>query len=193
MSCPSGFEVGLSSTCRVVCPADYKYINDSGTEKCVFSKDNQYYVRLQPIPQGSSNTAFSDEQSRFLADFIIVTKKVRKDQEAAERLKSVASDSEVVAFHDKIKSSTGLIDTYAEAIDTLKPFRPPTQPHKDIMSERLSIKEISERDVRVLQICLFFVVLCLFEYLLFPSSVVHGVAFFTMCVGLSLAIYLSNR
>jgi hypothetical protein len=31
------------------------------------------------------------------------------------------------------------------------------------------------------------------EYMLFPASVVHAVAFFTMCIGLSLAIYLSNR
>lgn len=193
MSCPSGFEVGLSNTCRVVCPADYKYITDSGTEKCVFSKDNQYYVKLQSVPQGASPTAFSDEQSRFLTDLIIITKKVRKDQEAQEKLNTVTSSSDVQAHHEQIKSSYGVADAYTEAIETLKPLRPPTQPHKDIMNERLSIREISEKNVRMVQICLFFVVICLFEYMLFPSSMVHGVAFFTMCVGVSLAIYLSNR
>lgn len=192
MACPVGFEVGLSNTCRVTCPADFKYIQESGTEKCVSAADNKYYLTLQLIPQGSSPTAYSDEQARFLSAFITLKKKIQTDHEAGEKLRQVSND-DVVAHHDKIKSSHGVTDAYSEAIDILKPFRPPTQPHRDIMNERLSIKEISAKDLRILQICLFFVVICLLEYVLFPSSVVHGLAFLTMCVGLSLAIYLSNR
>jgi len=192
MSCPTGFEVGLSNTCRVTCPADFKYIQESGVEKCVASEDNKYFMKLQAIPQGSSSTAFSDEQSRFLAGFITLKNKIQKDHEAAEKLRQM-SDSDVVAHHDQIRSSHGVADAYTEAIETLKPLRPPTQPHKDILNERLSIKDISAKDLRILQICLFFVVICLLEYALFPASIVHGIAFFTMCVGLSLAIYLSNR
>ena len=193
MSCPAGFEVGMSNTCRVTCPVDYKYINEAGTEKCVSTTDNRYFVRLQLVPQSSSTTAFSDEQARFLTDLIAVTKRARKDQQDADKLNEVSSDSDVVAHHAAIRSTTGVTDAYSEAIDTLTPLRPPTQPHRDIMNERLSIKDISAKDIRILQICLFFVVLCLFEYVLFPSSIVHGVAFFTMCVGLSLAFYLYNR
>jgi len=189
MSCPAGFELGLGGTCRITCPTDFKYIQESGTEKCVSSMDNKYYLTLQNVPQGSSATAFADEQARFLTTFITLKSKIQSDQVIAA--KSDASD--VVAHYDKIKSSQGVTDAYSEAIDTLKPFRPPTQPNKDIMDERLSIKEISARDLRILQISLFFVVLCLLEYMLFPASVVHAVAFFTMCIGLSLAIYLSNR
>jgi hypothetical protein len=189
MSCPPGFEVGLASTCRVTCPPDFKYIQESGTEKCVSTVDNKYYLSLQNIPQGSSSTAYSDEQARFLSTFITLKKKIQTDHEIAVNAKA----DDVVAHHDQIKSSHGVTDAYSEAIDTLKPFRPPTQPYRDIMNERLSIKEISARDIRILQISLFFVVLCLFEYMLFPSSIVHGVAFFTMCFGLSTAIYLSNR
>lgn len=192
MSCPAGFEVGLSNTCRVTCPADFKYIQESGTEKCVAASDNKYYMSLQAIPQGSSTTAFSDEQARFLAGFITLKKKIQADHEAAEKLRTL-TNADLVAHHDQIRSSHGLTDAYSEAIETLKPLRPPTQPHVDIMNEQLSIKEISAKDLRILQICLFFVVICLLEYALFPSSVVHGVAFLTMCVGLSLAIYLSNR
>lgn len=192
MSCPAGFEIGLSSTCRVICPADYKYINDSGVEKCVSGKNNQYFVRLQEIPQGSSDTAFSDEQSRFLSDLILITKKVRVDQDTEERLRGI-NDRDVVAHHDRIRSKNGVTDAYAEAIETLKPLRPPTQPNEDIVNAKLSIKELTARDIRTLQICLFFVVLALFEYMLLPASIVHGVAFLTLCVGFSSAIYLSNR
>ena len=192
MSCPVGFEIGLSNTCRITCPADFKYIQSAGVEKCISATDNKYYLTLQAIPQGSSTTAFSDEQARFLAEFITVKKKIQTDHEAAEKLRTL-SNADVVAHHDQIRSSHGLTDAYSEALETLKPFRPPTQPHRDIMNERLSIKEISAKDLRILQICLFFVVICLLEYVLFPSSVVHGLAFLTMCVGLSLAIYLSNR
>lgn len=189
MSCPSGFEEGLSSTCRVVCPADYKYIQDAGIEKCVSTANNSYSVRLQAIPKGSSATAFSDEQSRFLAEFIKVTKKVKKDQDAL----NAATRDDVAAHYEQIRSAHGVAGAYAEAIETLKPLRPPTQPNQDIMQAKLDIRELSAQDIRSIQICLFFVVISLFEYLLLPPSVVHGVAFFTMCTGFSLAIYLRNR
>lgn len=189
MSCPSGFEVGLSSTCRITCPPDFKYINEAGVERCVSTTDNRYSVRLQPIPQGTTSQAFANEQARFLTDFITLTGRIRADQAT----QSAVQTNEVAAAHEKLKSSNQLADVYSEAINTLKPLRPPTQPHLDIMNAKLEIGKISSEDIRVLQICLFFVVITLFEYILLPSSVVHGLAFFTMCVGLSIAIYLSNR
>ena len=193
MSCPSGFDVGVSNTCRVTCPTDYKYISDQGVEKCVSGEDNRYFVRLQTVAQGADRSVFTAEQSRFLTEFIVVTKQVQKDQYAAERLAAESSDTDVQAHYQRIQSSAGLTNAYTEAIATLKPLRPPTQPNIDIMNERLSIKEMSAQDIRVLQVCLFFVVICLLEYMLFSAETVHGIAFITMCVGLSLAIYLSNR
>jgi len=187
MSCPAGFEVGLSSTCRVVCPASYKYINDAGDEKCVSASNNKYYVKLQRVPTGSSATAFSDEQARFLADFIKVTKKVQEDLEAA-----AAKSAQAVTPRDSGASSNGVAGAYAEAVVELRPFRPPTQPTEDIMNAKLSIKNLLAKDVRTIQICLFFVVIALLEYLVLPASVVHGIAFFTLCVGFSIAIYLSS-
>jgi hypothetical protein len=193
MSCPPGFEVGLANTCRVICPADFKYIQTGNTEKCVAASDNRYFVMLQDIPQGASATAFSDEQARFLAGIIEVAGKVKKEQDALAKLRTVSSDGDVSAHHQQIKSTHGVAGAYAEAISTLKPLRPPTQPTDDIMNTKLSIRDLSARDIRTLQICLFFVVLALFEYMLFPASIVHGLAFFTLCVGFSLAIYLSNK
>ena len=192
MSCPVGFEVAASGSCRVTCPADYKYIQDAGVEKCVAAADNRYFVKLQDIPRGASATAFSDEQARFLSEFIKVSKKVQSDQAASAKLQSV-SDADVVAHHDSIRSTHGVAGAYAEAIADLKPLRPPTQPTTDIMDAKLDIKNMAALDVRTLQICLFFVVIALFEYFILPTSVVHGVAFLTLCIGFSLAIYLSKR
>jgi len=189
MSCPSGFEVGLSSTCRITCPPDFKYINEAGVERCVSTTDNRYSVRLQAIPQGTTNTAFAAEQARFLTDFITLTGRIRSDQAA----QSAIQTNEVAAAHENLKSSNQLADAYSEAIETLKPLRPPTQPNVDIMNAKLEIGKVSSENVKAIQICLFFIVIALFEYLLLPSSIVHGIAFFTMCVGLSFAIYLSNR
>lgn len=92
-----------------------------------------------------------------------------------------------VAAHDRVSSA------YAEAIADLKPLRPPTQPNQDIKLAKLDIKELAAMDVRTIQICLFFVLIALLEYMFLPASIVHGVAFFTLCVGFSLAIYLSKR
>jgi hypothetical protein len=100
--------------------------------------------------------------------------------------------AQTVAPRDTSASSNAVAGAYAEANATLRPFRPPTQPNEDILNAKLSIRSLLAKDVRTIQICLFFVVIALLEYLVLPSSVVHGIAFFTLCVGFSIAIYLSN-
>lgn len=169
MSCPSGFEVALPDTCRIVCPSEFKYIHD-GTDRCVSKKDPRYSLKLKSIPQGSPPSAFSDEQSRFLRHFIKLTKR-----------------PEDVDAHDPVSK------VYTEAIDTLKPFRSPTQPSVDIETARLDVLKIPEGSLRAIQVSLFFVILALLEYFVLPSSIVHGIAFLTLSIGFSLAIYLSNK
>jgi hypothetical protein len=89
--------------------------------------------------------------------------------------------------HDGVKRA------YAETIEVLKPLRPPTQPVADIESARLDISKLEAINLRIVQICLLFVLVALLEYFILPSSIVHGVAFVTLCVGFALAIYLSNK
>jgi hypothetical protein len=110
----------------------------------------------------------------------------------ADLEEEAARKAQQVAPRDTDESANELAGAYAKAITTLRPFRPPTQPNEDIMDAKLSIKSILAQDVRTIQICLFFVVIALLEYMVLPSSVVHGIAFFTLCVGFSIAIYLSN-
>ena len=187
MSCPSGFEAALNDACRITCPTDFKYIQDQGVEKCVSSQDNRYFIRLQLIPTSANLTAFVEEQSRFLTDFILLSKTIQSDQVKASEAASSPPTDDGVKAHDEVSIA------YAEAIEVLKPLRPPTQPRVDIETARLSIQSLDSINLRILQICLFFVVLACLEYLLLPSSIVHGVAFFTLCVGFSAAIYLSNK
>jgi hypothetical protein len=182
MDCPLGFEATVGDACRIACPPDFKYIQDSGTEKCVAVSANRYFLRLQKVPKNASATVFTEEQARFLTDFISLNRRIVKDKE----------DEEAEA-REAVKANDGVAAAYAEALEELKPLRPPTQPTVDIKNAQLSIREISAVSLKTLQICLFFVVIAFLEYFLLPPSIVHGVAFFTLCVGFSLAIYLSNK
>jgi hypothetical protein len=192
MSCPSGFETALQDSCRVQCPTDYKYVDDPDGERCVSTYDNSVGIRLQKIPQNSTQQAFIEEQARFLTEFIKATKRLYAKM-FEDLSKQALSKQQGVDAYEKLKSQFDAADTYARAIHELKPFRPATQPNVDIKNERLSILELTSKDIRRVQICLFFIIITLFEYLLLPPAIAHGAALFTLCVGLSLAIYLSNR
>jgi len=179
MSCPSGFEKASGrDVCIITCPTDFKSIRDDGVDKCVAMSDNQYFIQLREVAYAASSTEFLDEQARFLKSYIALTKRMQTSEPTHE---------ETVKAHD------GVASMYAEAIETLKPFRPPTQPNVDIETAKLDIKKLEGLNLRIIQICLFFVVIALLEYFLLPTSIVHGVAFLTLCVGFSLAIYLSNK
>jgi hypothetical protein len=182
MSCPSGFEATVGDACRIACPPDFKYIQEADNEKCMSISDNRYFLRLQKIPKTASLTVFTEEQARFFTDFIGLTRRIAKDKEDEEE-----------KSRESVMANDGVAAAYAEAIEELKPLRPPTQPTVDIKDAQLSIREISAVSLKTLQICLFFVVIAFLEYFLLPPSIVHGVAFFTLCVGFSLAIYLSNK
>jgi hypothetical protein len=193
MSCPSGFETALQDSCRVQCPTDYKYVDDPDGERCVSTYDNSVGIRLQKIPQNSTQQAFIEEQARFLSEFIKATRRLH--EKMLENLSKAALSKQDggVNGYENLKSQFDAADAYARAINELKPFRPATQPNVDIKNERLSILELTSKDIRRVQICLFFIIITLFEYLLLPPAIAHGAALFTLCVGLSLAIYLSNR
>lgn len=192
MSCPAGFDVGVSNTCHITCPAGYAYTQDSTGQRCVSAADSKYFVPLQDVPRAATTTAFANEQARFLSAFITLTRKVQTDQAAALQLKEAETD-DVSPRHDAIRSTHGVAGAYTETIEALRPLRPPTQPATDIETMRLSTLQLANQSARPIQLCLFFIILTIIEYLILPSSVVHGAAFLTLCVGLSLAIYLYSK
>jgi hypothetical protein len=82
-------------------------------------------------------------------------------------------------------------DQYKEAIDAVKPLRPPTAPAEDIQKVRTDILNPQQRpSVLYIQICLFIVFLCMLSYLLMPADYAHGFVFLLLCVALSIGIFL---
>lgn len=175
----------MNSGCRITCPPEFKYVQDGGQQKCVSTTDNRYYLPIQNIPQGASATSFTDEQARFLTNFIELMKTISTEQLRAAA--ALAEPGTSIQAHD------GVSQAYAETIEILTPLRPPTQPVADIESTKLSIASFTALDLRTLQICLIFIIFAILEYFILPSSIVHGVAFLTLCVGFAAAIYLSNK
>ena len=180
VKCPSGFEKAPTrNTCIITCPDTFKTLQSNSGYKCVAMSDNQYSINLREVAQTAPATEFLDEQTHFFKSYIALTKKMNM--------------SEHPLPDDRVKAHDGAAIAYAEAIETLKPLRPPTQPNVDIENAKLDIKHLESLNLRIIQICLFFVVIALLEYFLLPTSIVHGVAFLTLCVGFSLAIYLSSK
>jgi hypothetical protein len=104
--------------------------------------------------------------------------------------------SDQVAQHEAIQTEfaayTGAKQEIKKTIDALKPLRPPTAPASDLAIERQSILAIVSKNLRVVQIALLTVLICLLEYVVLPAPFVHGLAFLTMCVGIGVGIYLSD-
>lgn len=77
-----------------------------------------------------------------------------------------------------------------EVTDSLKPFRPPTQPSSDLEEERKSILRIAEQNLLLIQVVLFLVVLSLLSYLFLSPTVANGLTFLLLCVGVALGFFL---
>jgi hypothetical protein len=76
--------------------------------------------------------------------------------------------------------------------DLLKPHRPPTQPVSDLADMRRSILTATAKNLHLIQVALFTILLALLTYLLIPVDYAHGIAFLTLCVGTSIGIYLAR-
>jgi hypothetical protein len=104
--------------------------------------------------------------------------------------------SNIVAEHDAIRTEyaayTGATRDIQDTIASLQNIRPPTSPRGDIKKERESILAIVARNLRMVQIALLTVLVCLLEYLVFPTKYAHGIALLTMAVGIASGIYLSD-
>jgi hypothetical protein len=77
-----------------------------------------------------------------------------------------------------------------EVTDSLKPFRPPTQPSSDLEQERRSILQVIQHNLLLIQIVLFLMVLSLLSYLMLPYEYANGLTFLLLCVGIALGFFL---
>jgi hypothetical protein len=81
-------------------------------------------------------------------------------------------------------------ETLQEAVDGLKPLRPPTAPASDLALERKQILESSAPNFLLIQVELAIVILCLLAYSFLPLEYAPGVVVLLLSVGVALGIFL---
>lgn len=77
-----------------------------------------------------------------------------------------------------------------EVTESLKPFRPPTQPSSDIEQERQSILRVAQHNLLLIQVVLFLIVLSMLSYLFLSFELANGITFLLLCVGVALGFFL---
>lgn len=97
----------------------------------------------------------------------------------------------VVSEHSKIQGEYAAF-IVKDTANSLKPFRPPTQPASDIEKERKSVLQAAAKNLHVIQLAFFTILLTLLEYLLLPAEYAHPLGFLTLCVGTAVGIYLAR-
>jgi len=192
-SCPADFDQG-SMTCRMKCPAGFKYAQEQGpplVDKCVLFTDNSKSFRLNqlpmPGPDRREQPIYAEERKRIAEALKNISSTAPFQENAAmttreyERIKSeYAGFSAVSDAGKKIK----------QASDRMRVPRPPVQPNP-IKQEREKI--LKQPSMAVIQTALFTILLALVAFLLVPGQYASGVVFLILCVGTSTGIYLSTR
>jgi hypothetical protein len=200
MACPPDFEPDLNNSCRIKCPRGFKYLQASGgeTDGCIYEINNAYRVDLQAIPPDASGPAFTEERNRFYVQLQEVQSKILEDIESRKGLSQVQNqlagyDAQYKAFQMNYAGYNSMqknMDLISQTIQDLKPMRPETSPSSDIELEHRRILGITNKQVRMAQVGLFTVLICLVVYLIIPVPYSHGVAFLIACVGIAVGIFL---
>lgn len=106
----------------------------------------------------------------------------------------VRETSELLSGVSSIRSDAFPIfepfDTMQEAVQELKPLRPPTAPASDIAIARKDILESSAPNFLLIQVELAIVILCLLAYVFLPLDYAPGVAVLLLSVGVAVGIFL---
>ena len=197
MACPSDFELDLNNSCRIKCPRGFKYLQEAGGNACVYEQNNAYKVTLQLIPSAATPSAFLDERSRFANALSEVQAKIQEKIEADRALQNRLPEFEAQygAFQTRYAgfgSTQKSLDALNQTIQDLKPMRPKTAP-LEIEDERRRILGVSDENLRVAQVALMTVLICLVVYVIIPIPYSHGLAFLVACVGIAIGIFLMSN
>lgn len=207
ISCPQDFERGVGFSCRMTCPANFKYVQEGGgpapmIEKCVFSTNNSYFVTLQPMPglgepgepERDMHTA---ERARVSQELKSLNERIQREAPVQDRIASFKDErattvneyNRIQSEYANYSSASAVAASIKNVTDSLKPMRPPVA-GSDIQKERKYILESSKPNMLLIQVALAVVVLCLLAYVLMPPESAHIVAFLLLSVGVALGIFL---
>lgn len=201
-SCPAGFDRRIANTCAARCPSDFKYTMAGFGGRCIYREDNAVSVDLQLIPglqRGEPETAaYTEERARVQAEVLAARTRVSTNNatrtqfqiEGANRTAQGADYSRIQKEYANYASTGSALKTIKEVNNSLTPFRPPTSPASDIEKERKAILSISDRNLLVIQIALFVVVVVLLVYVIIPGTLAHTVAFAVIVCGIASGFFL---
>ena len=202
MSCPAGFEPGFLS-CHVKCPPNFRYMQEGSPpnieERCVYQTDPSVSFRLTSLPMVRPNDPVDGRYAQEL-------QRVRRETEVAQRQIDMQANtvaefqqqstrradrySQIQSRHAQVADAARDQRRLREVTNSLKPFRPPTQPSSDLEQERRAILEVVQHNLLLIQIVLFLLVLSLLSYLMLPYEYANGLTFLLLCVGIALGFFL---
>lgn len=191
MSCPTGFVLGLNTSCHAVCPQDFKYMQGNGGSSCVYTTNNSYSFSLNDLPVAGNASSFTAEQARVGSAVTDLLVRIQADALAAQQLQT-ATVSEPTGAYGVVRSQSAAIDKLDDAIKQLKPPRSPTQPYPDISLLQATIRFTERQTFLLLQIAAFAIFICIFLYLILPKEIAHFAAFLVLCSTVAVGISLSN-
>lgn len=199
MTCPGGYQSAAGNTCTIVCPPDFKYIQEGGTQKCVYITDNTKYVVINslPVPTDANNIPepFARETSRVALELLNIRNRLASESDTQLSLESAQAQgrlwqSQYGAIQSDFASYESDADKLREVADSLKPLRPPTAPAEDLEKERKAVSAVFQKNYLVIQISLFLVFLVLLVYVILPVQYAHFIAFFLLISGVMIGIFL---
>jgi hypothetical protein len=206
--CPPGFERGLMFSCRVKCPAEFKYLGEStntvapGADKCVHILRNNRFVELQALPQlppgETPSSTYQTELNRVLNTAEELKLQVRQDDEEERELMNFelqrgtqqtnysnfeSSRATYVAAQQGVKA-------LEDITSALKPMRAKVAPGAAIQLERKSILEVYGYSLFLVQLALAILIASFISYLTLPTDYAHAITFLLLCTGISVGFFL---
>jgi preprotein translocase subunit SecF len=188
------------------CPFDFTYLQASGgqPERCVHKKFADRIVSLNVLPKYSRTeaepTSYNTERQRVNSALNDVRSSVQALEAAQSDLERTRVDN--LPFDGTFKSAQAQFSGYTavndmanklkETTNAMQRPRQPTAPRKDIVEERQRVLSLSEARIKVVQVALLTVLVCMVVYLVLPFDWAHGVAFLVACVGIAVGIFLTS-
>jgi hypothetical protein len=208
VSCPQDFEQGVGFSCRLKCPQGFKYAQEGGgtsplVEKCVFSTNNSYSVKLRDLPLFEKDQPeppeYAAERQRFAQELESLNQRIQTEGPVQDKIVSFkeqrANDvnqyNRIQSQYANYSSGTEVAKKIKEVTDSLKPMRPPVA-GSEINLERRKLLETSQPNMLVIQVALAVAVLCLLTYVFLPANSAHIVAFLFLSVGVAVGIFLKK-
>lgn len=188
------------------CPDDFKYAQEGGetsplVEKCVYSKNNEYFIELRQMPPQEAEGPPADygrEQKRFSDELKVLRDRIFREAPTQEKIQSLKSQRESNAReYSSIQSqyaSYSAAGEVAAALQTtaqgLRGIRPPVAGSRDIESEKRKLLQGSKPNMLLIQVAIAVTVLALLVYLLIPVQYAHPIAFLLVSMGIAVGIFL---